>query len=274
MKHARRIIQQKHLLAKRLFSSDAPPTNCDIVKGPSLLRTTAHRPRPSLLFLPGLRSLPFWTQCEADQPTAVAYNDPQITQAVKHLEENVETIRQEYLKVASKLPSDYQTDTEHTLHQGTWDWHSYMTKGTVQGQFAQYFPETTSILQELRKSQQLFEGTPFGYTFFSTLHSHSKIDAHAAPMNLRLRVHLPLIVPAAAAATECGIRVGPLTRPWCTDKALVLDDAYEHEVWNDTAEQRVLLLVDLWHPDVTMQERQDIVELFQHAQKQGWWSNK
>ena len=43
-------------------TSDASaPSNCDIIKGPSLLRTIVHRPRPSLLFLPGLRSLPFWT---------------------------------------------------------------------------------------------------------------------------------------------------------------------------------------------------------------------
>lgn len=33
-------------------------------------------------------------------------------------------------------------------------------------------------------------------------------------------------------------------------KCLVFDDCYEHEVWNKTDGERVLLLFDLWHPDL------------------------
>lgn len=90
-------------------------------------------------------------------------------------------------------------------------------------------------------------------------------------MNLRLRIHLPLIVPSPNDDTDCGIRVGNMTRPWTTDKALVLDDSYNHEVWNRTKEQRVLLLVDIWHPDVTLAEKQEIVAMFQEARQQGLW---
>lgn len=31
---------------------------------------------------------------------------------------------------------------------------------------------------------------------------------------------------------------------------MVFDDCYEHEVWNRTDEERVLLLFDLWHPEL------------------------
>jgi len=255
-------------------SSSDPPTNCTVIRGPSLLRTNVHRPNPSLLVLPGLRSLPFWTQWDGET-NRIAYQDPAVTQAVTHLEQHYSTILQEYRTKAPQLQSDYQTDTEHKLHDGTWEWHSYMLKGAIQGNFATHFPETATVLQDLRDSGMLFEGTPFGYTFFSTLHANSKIAAHTAPMNLRLRIHLPLIVPSEDESDEiqCGIRVGPTARQWTTGKALVLDDAYQHEVWNNTNKQRVLLLVDIWHPDVTMQERQDVVELFQHAHEQGWWSS-
>ena len=41
----------------------------------------------------------------------------------------------------------------------------------------------------------MFDHVPFGYSFFSTLHGNSRIAAHSAPMNLRIRLHLPLIVP-------------------------------------------------------------------------------
>jgi hypothetical protein len=243
-----------------------------------LLRTSAVRPRPSLLHLPGLRSLPFWTRFDAkEQTNRVAYQDPSIIRSVAHLQDHWQIIREEYETVAPTLTSDYQTDTEHTLHDGTWDWHSYMSKGQLQGEFATHFRQTFNILQTLRDEGHLFEGTPFGYSFFSRLHAHSRIAAHCAPMNLRLRLHLPLFVPTKSIATsasdqKCCLRVGKQTREWVPGQALVFDDAYEHEVWNDTDQERVLLLVDVWHPDISKEERQEIVHLFEHAKDQGYMS--
>jgi len=272
-----------------LFSTTSSRCS-DIVQGPSLLRTSVgerHRPRPSLLHLPGLRALPFWTAPSSNKnsnsTTAVAYQDPQVTRAVEHLEAHWQDIRAEYQAVAPSVPSDYQTDTEHhTLHQGAgWDWRSYLRQGHVEPNFGRAFPTTTAVLEGL--DDLLFAGTPFGYAFFSTLHGQSRIQAHTAPMNLRLRVHLPLVVPPVeedgAAANDnkpkrpaCGIRVGPVTRRWEAGRALVLDDSFEHEVWNDTHHARVLLLVDLWHPDVAAVEREEIRQMFGEAQKKGWLS--
>jgi aspartate beta-hydroxylase len=60
--------------------------------------------------------------------------------------------------------------------------------------------------------------------------------------------------------------------PWTNGKALVLDDSYDHEVWNRTEETRILLLVvDIWHPDISNAEKQEIVKVFQEAQQQGLW---
>jgi aspartate beta-hydroxylase len=260
------------------------------------LRTPVSRPHPSLLFLPGLRSLPFWTSNDGNR---IAYNDPTVTKVVEYFQQPtiINTIRQEYLDVASQLDSDYLEDNGHPsqLHEGKWDWHSYMNKGSIQGHFCQHFPKTTQILQQgLRQQEQqdskddldlypqlLFEGTPFGFCFFSTLHKKSKISSHTAPMNLRLRLHIPLIVPTTETTTTspsgdndrpvCGIRVGPFVRGWTEGKVLVLDDSYDHEVWNDTDENRVILLVDIWHPDIPPVEKKAIVDLFQKAKQDGLW---
>jgi len=35
----------------------------------------------------------------------------------------------------------------------------------------------------------------------------------------------------------------------------VFDDSFEHEVWNNSTESRVILLVDVWHPELTLNER-------------------
>jgi aspartyl/asparaginyl beta-hydroxylase (cupin superfamily) len=84
-------------------------------------------------------------------------------------------------------------------------------------------------------------------------------------MNFRLRLHISLQVPQ-----KCGIRVGPVSQEWKKGIALVLDDSYEHEVWNDSDETRVLPLLYEWHPDVKPQEKEEIIAMFQHAQDQGW----
>jgi aspartate beta-hydroxylase len=229
-----------------------------------------------LINLPGLRSLPFWTNLRDDGENRIAYGDPTLQRVIQLLEDHATAIRDEYQRNHARLPSDYDLRTEHeSLHQGQWDWHSYMTKGKVQAEFFQQFPDTFAVLQQLRSEGVLFEGTPFGYSFFSKLHPNSRIKPHSAPMNFRLRLHLPLIVPeehtSDAESIACGIRVGPLVQRWTPGKAIVLDDAYEHEVWNETNQVRVLLLVDLWHPDVTQQERDDIVKMFLVAKEQGWY---
>jgi hypothetical protein len=41
-------------------------------------------------------------------------------------------------------------------------------------------------------------------------------------------------------------------------------------VWNHTNEERVILLIDLWHPDLQVEEIQAIEEMFGEAKKKGW----
>jgi len=314
--------------------------HCDVVQGPSLLRTPAVRPHPSLLFLPGLRSLPFWTS--ETSPRRIAYNDPAVTKAVKYLESHVDIIREEYLRVSPSMLSDYDGLQDHVqthssssgsdsgsgsgsggsnrnsdskddkndtnssqLHEGKWDWYTYMSKGNIQGHFVLKFPETSRIINEgfrgMTNNYQLFEGTPFGFVFFSSLGPGAKIASHNAPTNLRLRIHLPIVVPSSSRSSSssekdnnddddddsinnetglpyCGIRVGTSIRSYYqnnnNNNALVLDDAFDHEVWNDTTNPpstRVVLLVDIWHPDIKQIEKETIVDMFQTAKKAGLW---
>ena len=142
---------------------------------------------------------------------------------------------------------------------------------------------------------------PFAFAFFSTLRPSSRIAPHHAPANLRIRVHLPLLVPEPE---RCGIRVAGEARTWTPGEALVFDDAFEHEVWNEGDGERVVLcalpdrylqpltessparsqphsvllcalhtlhldrgrLFDVWHPDLTETEISAIQEMFREVQ--------
>jgi len=61
-----------------------------------------------------------------------------------------------------------------------------------------------------------------------------------------LRVWLPL----------CGfdgfrLRVGDVILKPKAGEAFVWDHSYEHEAWHEGPETRVVLIVDIWHPDLT-----------------------
>ena len=87
---------------------------------------------------------------------------------------------------------------------------------------------------------------------YSILTPHAHIPPHTGVINIRLVVHLPLIVPSA---TECGIRVGTETRGWREGRCIAFDDTYEHEAWNRSSHTRVVLIFDIWNPALTLPER-------------------
>ncbi len=92
---------------------------------------------------------------------------------------------------------------------------------------------------------------------FSLLRAGARIEAHSGMFNTRLVCHLPLIVPPG-----CGFRVGNETREWAEGKLLIFDDTIEHEAWNAGTSDRVVLIFDVWRPELSEQERAEIGALF------------
>ncbi len=89
-------------------------------------------------------------------------------------------------------------------------------------------------------------GTPFSYSFFSTMLPGTSIAPHYGATNLKLRLHFPLFIP-----NEAYLQVAGDARPWEEGKMIVFDDSYEHEAANlSKTEERVILLMDIWHPDL------------------------
>lgn len=92
---------------------------------------------------------------------------------------------------------------------------------------------------------------------FSLLRPGARIPPHTGMLNTRLICHLPLLVPPG-----CGLGVGGETRAWTEGRTLIFDDSIVHEAWNDSAETRVILLFDIWRPELTEAERRAVAALF------------
>ena len=202
-----------------------------------VLRTNARsvvRPAPSMFSFLGLRSQPWWSADEF--PWA------------SELQEKTDVIREEYLRMEETFPSDY--NEESSLHSGEWEWRSMVKKGAFQDSFLSSAPETSAALAGLQSDLQV--GMPFAYTFFSTQKPGTSISTHTSACNLRIRGHLPLIVPEG----DCGLCVGNETISYSTGKLVLFDDAYPHSSWHHGEEgvDRVVLLFDIW-PEVQQYSR-------------------
>ena len=93
---------------------------------------------------------------------------------------------------------------------------------------------------------------------FSLLRPGTHIKPHHGLLNTRLICHIPLIAPGG-----CRLRVGNEVREWEFGKALIFDDSIEHEAWNDGTETRVVLLFEIWRPEIREDERRALTAMFE-----------
>jgi aspartyl/asparaginyl beta-hydroxylase (cupin superfamily) len=91
---------------------------------------------------------------------------------------------------------------------------------------------------------------------FSLLAPHTTIPPHVGVNNTRLLCHLGLMVPEG-----CWFRVGGETRPWREGEAFIFDDTVEHEAANPSDQLRVVMIFDIWHPDLAPAEQAAVAAL-------------
>lgn len=223
----------------------------------------AHRPCPSLIFYPGLTARPWWSM--RDIPNEVSAGIASIVSAR-------DVLLREYDALSAAAPAgDYAVgENEHTLNKGDWLWHTAIAKGRPSADFAVTAPHTMAALANM--PSLLMGGIPFAYAFFSNLKSGAEIAPHFGPSNTRLRVHVPLRVPEGGGAT---LTVAGETRTWQVGEPLIFDDSYEHAAQNlrngeGLGSDRVVLLFDVWHPDLSHDERASVEDMFDGARREGW----
>ncbi|MDR6292277.1 MULTISPECIES: aspartyl/asparaginyl beta-hydroxylase domain-containing protein [Inquilinus] len=98
-------------------------------------------------------------------------------------------------------------------------------------------PETWRIVQKIPGLKT---------AMFSIFEPGKHLAPHRGPYNGVLRLHVGLLVPEPR--DQLAIRVDKQICHWSEGKALVFDDAYEHEAWNHTDKTRVVLFVDFVKP--------------------------
>lgn len=86
---------------------------------------------------------------------------------------------------------------------------------------------------------------------FNVLEAGARIAPHYGDTNCAIRFHLPLKVPGTLPTV--GLQVGEEKRSWRTGKLLGFTDGYVHSAWNDSEEDRYILLLDVIRPEYRQQ---------------------
>lgn len=116
-------------------------------------------------------------------------------------------------------------------------------------------PRTVEIIESV---EAFISGCSFGNALFSVVQAGTHITAHYGPTNCRVRCHLPLFVPEG-----CRLCVNGEERRWKERELLLFDDSFLHEAWHRGMDgERVVLMLDLWHPELTMLEREALAFMF------------
>jgi aspartyl/asparaginyl beta-hydroxylase (cupin superfamily) len=206
--------------------------------------------QPSMLHFPRLPALQFYDN--KDFPW------------IEKLESATDAMRQEFLRVFREDNGNFSPYVSHPAgtplnqwaelnHSSRWSALYLWRDGNSVAENCARCPDTAAAVQ----AAPMLELPRLGPTaLFSLLAPHTRIPAHTGSTNVRLVLHLPLIVPPG-----CGFRVGNETREWEEGKAWVFDDTIEHEAWNGSDKLRVILIMDIWNPHLTLAERDLVSEL-------------
>ena len=161
---------------------------------------------------------------------------------VEHIEQNWEVIREEAQRLLEDRDAlanfqDISKDQIEITDDDRWKTFFLYGYGFTAKLGVEMCPRTAALMREIP-----------GMTtaMFSILSPRKHILDHRGPYKGVLRYHLGLIVPRDAEA--CRIRVGEDVRHWEEGHSLIFDDTFNHEVWNDTDETRVVLFVDVLRP--------------------------
>lgn len=211
--------------------------------------------QPSLLHFPRLPALQYYDRSEFPWLAA--------------LEVATDKIRQEFLAAYGEDNPDFVPYIDHPdgvpLNQWAelnrsprWSVLFFWKDGVRFDENCRRCPQTAAVVEGL----PLLRIPNFSPNVnFSALAPKTRIPPHSGSTNVRLIVHLPLIVPE-----KCTFRVGNEIREWKVGKAWVFDDTIEHEAVNDSDSLRVILMLDIWNPYLSSAERELVSTLLRAMQ--------
>lgn len=159
---------------------------------------------------------------------------------VPELESNWETIRDEALNVLQQpAPPLREVSPDHSRIATDEKWKVFFLWG--------YKYEIEQNTARCPVTNQLVKKVPGLISAFFSIHvPGTHLPRHYGPTNGMITCHLGLQVPEDKQG--CRINIDDKDYNWEPGKFLIFDDTYYHEVWNNTQQDRIVLLMHVERP--------------------------
>ncbi len=214
-------------------------------------RAKPYQQKPTRYYFPDLPQKPVFSREEFDWVPALESK----TEIIKAELETVLLDQQNLAPYIQAQDSDIVLRNEKLINNSDWSACYLWKNGELQNDMANKCPQTVAALQSLPMD---FLKNQAPSVLFSVLKPGAHIPPHNGMLNTRLICHLPLIIPPS-----CGIRIGNAVLEWKEGEMLIFDDSIEHEAWNKSQQTRVILLFEIWRPEITKEERELIGKMFE-----------
>jgi hypothetical protein len=216
-------------------------------RGNIVRRTRPFHSEPARFHYPGLREMEFH---ERRHFPWLAGLEAETDAIQAELESVAKAEREELIPYIQYAPHEPVRQWQALNHSRDWTAIHLIRNGRVIDATARHCPRTMAALEAI--GQPRIDGCSPN-AMFSLLAPGTTIPPHTGVSNCRLVCHLPLVVPEG-----CWFRVGAETRLWRRGEAFVFDDTIEHEAANPSTDLRVVLIFDIWHPDLAGAEREAV----------------
>ena len=202
-----------------------------------------------------LRGMPIWT------PKQTGYH-----KALVQLQRSYQVIRQEGLSALFGSDINFKEEAENLREEGLWQQLVLFETGVRSEKGCELAPRTCNLI--LKYMKEISADCTHGQVKFSVIHSGTHVWPHSGPSNCRLRSHLGLVIPEVSGDERLEIRIADKYAYWKEGEFLIIDDSFEHELWYEKQDGgiRLLLLIDMWHPDLTTDQRKNISPLVNRNQ--------
>lgn len=170
------------------------------------------------------------------------------TSFFKMLQDNWKLIKNEGMALLNK-EGYFKNEAENLRDVGEWKQLELFSRGIKIKENCKKCPFTCKIIETLADAKDCRRGQ----VKFSVMHPGTHVWPHCGPTNCRLRSHLGLKVPP-----KTFIRVVNETRSWQEGQVFIFDDSFEHEVWHNGSDVRMVLIVDVWHPELSEMEKRTL----------------
>ncbi|MEO0425040.1 MAG: aspartyl/asparaginyl beta-hydroxylase domain-containing protein [Pseudomonadota bacterium] len=157
------------------------------------------------------------------------------------LEADWEAIRDEALAVCrpEDIPPLREVSPDHSRIATDEKWKVFFLYG--------YRYEIEENTARCPRTSELVRSVPGLISAFFSIHTPgTHLPRHYGPTNGMITCHLGLQIPKDKHA--CRINIDDSPYSWENGKFLIFDDTYYHEVWNDTDENRIVLLMHVERP--------------------------